>query len=81
MKYGALHHSRQAKRVSNTIRFNLIALMTAAYGIKQIVGPLLTSYLYSKSGTFTSSLVAAALALIFSTLLTLRLPRFQLTTR
>jgi hypothetical protein len=63
-----------AKRVSHTINFNLIAIMTAAYGIGQIVGPLLASYLYAQSGTFTSSLIAAALGLVFSAALTVRIP-------
>lgn len=63
-----------AKRVSHTINFNLIAIMTAAYGIGQIVGPLLASYLYAQSGTFPSSLIAAALGLVFSAALTVRIP-------
>lgn len=63
-----------AKRVSHTIDFNLIAIMTAAYGIAQIVGPLLASYLYAQSGTFTFSLIATALGLVFSAALTVRIP-------
>lgn len=64
-----------AKRVSHTINFNLIAIMTAAYGIGQIIGPLLTSYLYALSGTFISSLIAAALGLVLSATLTVRIPK------
>ncbi|MCD5996208.1 YbfB/YjiJ family MFS transporter [Pseudomonas sp. CDFA 602] len=63
-----------AKRVSHTLRFNLIAVMTAAYGAGQIVGPLLASHLYARSGSFTSSLIAAAVGLLLSTALTLRIP-------
>lgn len=61
-----------AKKVSHTINFNLIAIMTAAYGVGQIIGPLLASTLYSHSGTFSSSLVAAALGLLLSAAFTLR---------
>lgn len=61
-----------AKLVSHTIKFNLIAIMTAAYGIGQIFGPLLASYLYSNSGSFASSLIAAGCALLLSMVFTLR---------
>lgn len=62
-----------AKLVSHTIKFNLIAIMTAAYGIGQILGPLLASYLYSNSGNFASSLIAAGCALLLSLVFTLRI--------
>jgi len=65
-----------AKKVSHTIRFNLIAIMTAAYGVVQIIGPLLPSRLYSRSGIF-SALVAAATGLLFSAALTLRYPTIR----
>jgi MFS family permease len=61
-----------AKLVSHTIKFNLIAIMTAAYGIGQILGPLLASYLYSHSGSFESSLVSASAVLLLSMVFTLR---------
>lgn len=61
-----------AKKVFHTINFNLIAIMTAAYGVGQIIGPLLASTLYSRSGTFSSSLVAAAMGLVLSAVFTLR---------
>ena len=66
-----------AKKVSHTIKFNLIAIMTAAYGVGQIIGPLLASRLYSQSGTFSSSLVAAATGLLLSAALTLRYPTIR----
>ncbi|KPY42015.1 MFS transporter, partial [Pseudomonas savastanoi pv. retacarpa] len=63
-----------AKRVSHTIKHNLIAVMTAAYGIGQIIGPLLASYLFAYSGSFNTSLIAAGVGLVLSTLLTVRFP-------
>lgn len=66
-----------AKKVSQTIKLNLIAIMTAAYGAGQIIGPLLASMLYSQSGTFSSSLVAAATGLLLSAALTLRYPTIR----
>lgn len=59
-----------AKIISHTVNFNLIAIMTSAYGVGQIVGPLLASYLYTVSGTFTSSLAVAAVGLVFAAILT-----------
>lgn len=63
-----------AKAVSHTIKFNLIAIMTAAYGIGQIIGPLLASALYAESGSFASSLLTAGCALVISMAFTLRTP-------
>lgn len=63
-----------AKRVAHHVAFNLMAIMTAAYGIGQIAGPLLASYLYAHSGTFASSLIAAGSALLLATVLTARRP-------
>lgn len=61
-----------AKRISHMVKFNLIAVLTAAYGIGQILGPLLANYLYALSGAFDSSLVTASLALVISASLTFR---------
>lgn len=63
-----------AKRVSHTIKFNLLAIMTAAYGIGQIIGPLLANALFSRTQSFDASLLAAGAGLSLSALLTLRLP-------
>lgn len=63
-----------AKAVSHTTKFNLIAIMTAAYGVGQILGPLLASALYTGSGSFTSSLMVAGCALVVSMAFTLRTP-------
>jgi Uncharacterised MFS-type transporter YbfB len=52
-----------ARRVAETVRFNLFAVMTAAYGVGQIVGPLIANYLYLNWQSFDGALVLAALAL------------------
>jgi hypothetical protein len=52
-----------ARRVTDTVRFNLFAVMTAAYGVGQIVGPLVANFLYVKWESFDGALVLAALAL------------------
>lgn len=62
-----------ARRVAHTLKVNMLAAMTAAYGVGQIVGPLVASYLYAASGAFTSSLIAAALALGVGAVLTVEL--------
>lgn len=52
-----------ARRVAGTVRFNIFAVMTAAYGVGQIVGPLLANLLYVRWGSFDGALVMAAFAL------------------
>jgi hypothetical protein len=52
-----------ARRLAHTMRFNMLAAMTAAYGVGQIVGPLVASALYAGSHSFSSSLMAAGAAL------------------
>ena len=59
-----------ARRVAHTLKVNMLAAMTAAYGLGQIVGPLVASSLYGLSGSFNSSLITAALALAVGTALT-----------
>jgi hypothetical protein len=53
-----------ARRVAGTVRFNILAIMTAAYGIGQIVGPLVATALYARWQSFDASLVLAALTLV-----------------
>lgn len=62
-----------AQRAARQSGANLLATMTLAYGIGQIIGPLLADGLYAVSHTFASSLLAAAAALIVATLVSLRL--------
>ncbi|MEC5345280.1 YbfB/YjiJ family MFS transporter [Brenneria populi] len=53
----------EARRLADVVSFNMIAVMTAVYGIGQIAGPLIAGTLYSWTGSFNPSLIAAALAL------------------
>ncbi|NTH48933.1 YbfB/YjiJ family MFS transporter [Agrobacterium rhizogenes] len=55
-----------ARRVAAKVRFNMLAIMTAAYGIGQIIGPLVANSLYTRTGTFDLPLVLAALALMLA---------------
>lgn len=63
-----------AKRISHTIKFNLFAILTASYGIGQIIGPLLAGYLYAQHQSFASSLVSAAIGLVLATACTFGAP-------
>ncbi|TCG03192.1 MFS transporter [Paraburkholderia steynii] len=58
-----------ARRVAHAVRFNMLAGMTAAYGIGQIVGPLVANALYTSSHTFTGSLFTAMGTLILAAIL------------
>ncbi|PMS38301.1 putative MFS family arabinose efflux permease [Trinickia symbiotica] len=52
-----------AKRVAHAVKFNLMATLTAAYGLGQIVGPLLSDRLVAHTHSFDQPLVVAAVAL------------------
>jgi predicted MFS family arabinose efflux permease len=54
----------EARRLAGVVSFNMIAAMTAVYGIGQIAGPLIAGELYSLTGSFNPSLIAAALCLL-----------------
>lgn len=56
----------EARRLAESVSFNMIAAMTATYGIGQIAGPLAAGALYSSSGSFTPSLIAASLSLLIA---------------
>lgn len=53
-----------AKRVAHAVKFNLMATLTAAYGVGQIVGPLLSDRLVAHTHSFDQPLVAAGVALV-----------------
>lgn len=53
-----------AKRVAHTVKFNLMAALTAAYGVGQIIGPLLSGPLVARTHSFDQPLAIAGLALL-----------------
>lgn len=55
-----------ARRVASSVRFNILAVMTASYGIGQIVGPLAANAFYGLTQTFDASLMAAGGALLLA---------------
>ena len=55
-----------ARKLAARVRFNMLAIMTAAYGTGQIVGPLIANMLYARSASFDASLMVAAFALLLA---------------
>ncbi|RDK08610.1 YbfB/YjiJ family MFS transporter [Cupriavidus lacunae] len=55
-----------ARHAARAIRFNLVAAMTASYGVGQIVGPLMASALTAHGSSFNSSMEIASAALLFA---------------
>ncbi|QRY77689.1 YbfB/YjiJ family MFS transporter [Pseudomonas sp. PDNC002] len=64
-----------ARAVASQVRFNILAAMTALYGVGQIVGPLAASALRGMTGSFIPALAAAASALLMGALFCLPLRR------
>lgn len=64
-----------ARAAASQVRFNILAAMTALYGVGQIVGPLAASALRSLTGSFLPALGTAAGALLIGALCCL--PRRQ----
>ncbi|WP_334149187.1 YbfB/YjiJ family MFS transporter [Hyphomicrobium sp.] len=58
-----------ARRVAKSQRFNMLAIMTAAYGVGQIIGPLVATKLYGVTQSFDASLVVAGVALAIASAL------------
>lgn len=56
----------EARRLAAAVSFNMIAAMTALYGLGQIAGPLVAGELYAFSGSFNPSLWAASAALVLA---------------
>ncbi|MBD9426439.1 YbfB/YjiJ family MFS transporter [Pseudomonas sp. PDM15] len=52
-----------AQALAGRVRFNMPATITAAYGLGQILGPLLASALFARSHSFNPALLVAAGAL------------------
>lgn len=55
-----------ARKLAAKVRFNMLAIMTASYGIGQIVGPLMANALYARTTSFDASLVIATVALLLA---------------
>lgn len=55
-----------ARAVAGRVRFNMLAAMTAVYGVGQIAGPLASSALYHLGGSFAPALLVAASALLLA---------------
>jgi MFS family permease len=53
-----------ARQIASTVRFNIMATMTAAYGVGQILGPLVSTALFARTHSFDQPLIAAGVALI-----------------
>lgn len=53
-----------ARQIASTVRFNIMATMTAAYGVGQILGPLVSTALFARTHSFEQPLIAAGGALI-----------------
>ncbi|MDY7546566.1 YbfB/YjiJ family MFS transporter [Glaciimonas sp. CA11.2] len=55
---------REARRLYGDHARSLMGWLTAVYGLGQIIGPPLATYLVKRTGSFTASLSVAALALL-----------------
>lgn len=53
-----------ARRVAHAVRFNMLAVMTAVYGVGQIIGPLVANAILALTQSFSASLLAAGAALL-----------------
>lgn len=68
----------EGRRLNHLVTFNMIAAMTATYGIGQIIGPLAAGVLYALTGSFNAALGAAGGALfVAAVLVTLGKPTGQ----
>ena len=61
-----------ARRVAAKVHFNMLAIMTASYGVGQIVGPLIASYLHARGQSLDTSLLIAAGALVIAAFLSVQ---------
>lgn len=64
-----------ARAVAGGLKFNILAAMTASYGVGQIIGPLVAAALFGPRQSFDAPLLAAAAALAVGTVLCLMAPR------
>ncbi|MBK1664313.1 MFS transporter [Rhodospirillum rubrum] len=61
-----------ARKLAGKVRFNMLAIMTASYGVGQIIGPLLANAIYWRTASFDTPLIIAALALVVAATFCLR---------
>ncbi|KAA0074711.1 YbfB/YjiJ family MFS transporter [Tardiphaga sp. P9-11] len=52
------------RQLASKVRFNMLAVMTASFGVGQIIGPLVASFLYGRTHSFDLSLVIAGGSLL-----------------
>lgn len=64
-----------ARGVAAGLNFNILAAVTASYGVGQIIGPLVAAALFARNQSFDDPLLAAAAALGVGTVLCLVAPR------
>lgn len=60
-----------ARHLARAVRFNILAVLTASYGVGQIVGPLVANAMYAGTHSFNGSLLTAAGALVAAAVLSL----------
>ncbi len=64
-----------ARTLTNSDPRRVLALVTGAFGLGQIVGPFFGGFLYDRTGSFTAPSLVAALALVIAAALAMTLPR------
>lgn len=64
-----------ARAVAHSMKINMLAAVTASYGVGQIIGPLVAAGLFARTQSFDEPLLAAAGALAVGTVLCLVAPR------
>jgi hypothetical protein len=57
-----------ARKISARVHYNIAAVIVAAYGAGQVVGPLVSQHLFARSHSFDTSLWIAAAALLVACL-------------
>ncbi|WP_417693353.1 YbfB/YjiJ family MFS transporter [Roseibium sp.] len=65
----------QAQRLTSGDKTRIVAIMTASFGLGQVVGPWVAGVLHERSGNFTSASLAAAVALLAAAALSLTIRR------
>jgi MFS family permease len=61
-----------ARRLGSAVKFNMMATMTAAYGVGQILGPLVANSLFARTHSFNQPLEVASVALVIAAALACR---------